>query len=265
MNTRICTGRADPRDMNGLKTYSQGSGTAQTPPRPCTLHLRLWKPVTDCSCCRTRGAIERAIEPEPPLSIAEGGVIRAGYNEELDSLRSLAFSGKAMDRGAAGKGTRADRDLLAQGGIQQRLRVLHRDHQHPPGASPDRIHPQTDTDERRALHHSRPEGIRREDPSCRGERILALETRLFNEVRAAVVGTQAEAIQTNAQPLAALDCYTSLAGVAAECEYVCPEVNESTVLEIEDGRHPVIERLLPPGEQFIPNDPSGWIPAANRS
>ncbi len=82
---------------------------------------------------------------------------------------------------------------------------------------------------------------------------MSLETQLFNEVRAAVA-LHAEAIQTNARLIATLDCFVSLADVAVECEYVRPEVNESTVIEIDDGRHPVIERLLPPGEKYIPND-----------
>ena len=84
------------------------------------------------------------------------------------------------------------------------------------------------------------------------ERILALETELFTEVRLKV-SAEADAIQANATAVAHLDCYTSLADVAEECGYVCPEVNDGTLLEIIDGRHPVIERLLPPGEHFEPN------------
>ncbi len=67
------------------------------------------------------------------------------------------------------------------------------------------------------------------------------------------------------QLIATLDCYASLAGVAVECEYVRPEVNESTVLEIEKGRHPVIERLLPAGGEIYPEMISGSAPTANRS
>jgi DNA mismatch repair protein MutS len=84
------------------------------------------------------------------------------------------------------------------------------------------------------------------------ERILALETELFTEVRLKVA-QEAETIQNNASALARLDCLTSLADVAAEYGYACPEVNEGTILDITDGRHPVIERLLPPGELYVPN------------
>jgi DNA mismatch repair protein MutS len=85
------------------------------------------------------------------------------------------------------------------------------------------------------------------------ETILALETRLFNEVRMKIA-EHATAIQTNAQMIAALDCFVALARVAVEYEYSRPVVNDSTLLHITDGRHPVIERLLPPGDKYIPND-----------
>ena len=85
------------------------------------------------------------------------------------------------------------------------------------------------------------------------ERILALETRLFNDIRLAVAG-ETDAIQATARALATLDCFSSLARVALDQEYTRPDVNDSTVLDIADGRHPVIERLLPPGEKYIPNN-----------
>jgi DNA mismatch repair protein MutS len=85
------------------------------------------------------------------------------------------------------------------------------------------------------------------------ERILALETRLYNDVRLRVA-EQAEAIQMNARLIAELDCFLSLASAAVEYNYASPDVNESTILEVTDGRHPVIEQLLPPGEKYTPNN-----------
>jgi DNA mismatch repair protein MutS len=85
------------------------------------------------------------------------------------------------------------------------------------------------------------------------ERILALETKLFNELRL-TIAEHATTIQTNAQMIAALDCFVSLATAAVEYEYCRPEVNDSSLLHITDGRHPVIERLLPPGDAYTPND-----------
>src|SRR5512141_2440469 len=82
------------------------------------------------------------------------------------------------------------------------------------------------------------------------EKILAIETRLFNELR--LYASQfAGTIQSNAYQIALLDCLTSLSQIAVENKYSLPDVNESEILLIENGRHPVIEKLLPVGEQYI--------------
>jgi DNA mismatch repair protein MutS len=85
------------------------------------------------------------------------------------------------------------------------------------------------------------------------EKTLALETQLFNDLRLHIA-EHAEAIQQNAQLIAMLDCFTALADVAVEYEYVKPEIDDSTSIVIAEGRHPVIERLLPPGEPYTPNN-----------
>ncbi len=85
------------------------------------------------------------------------------------------------------------------------------------------------------------------------EKILSLETKLFNELRMEIA-SHAESIQRNAQLIAMLDCFVSLADVAVEYGYNKPEINNKTRIEIQEGRHPVIERLLPPGEPYTPNN-----------
>ncbi len=252
MNTRICTGRANPRDMVGLKSI-----------------LKEVEGLKSCLAAARSGAlteardglktlqeiittIERAIEPEPPLSITEGGVIRAGYNEELDSLRSMAFSGKKWIADLQKKEReRTGISSLKVGfnnvfGYYIEITNTHREK-----IPTDYIRKQTLTNAERYIT---PDLKEYEEKILHAEeKLLSLETQLFNEVRAAVA-MHAEAIQTNARLIAMLDCFVSLADVAVECEYVRPDVNESTVIEIDDGRHPVIERLLPPGEKYIPND-----------
>ncbi|MGE5439406.1 MAG: DNA mismatch repair protein MutS, partial [Bacteroidota bacterium] len=84
------------------------------------------------------------------------------------------------------------------------------------------------------------------------EKIADLEYQLFNEIRQSV-SLQAEAIQTNAQLIAMLDCYLSFAECAVQYNYVKPNVNDSDVVDIMEGRHPVVERILKPGEKFTPN------------
>jgi len=252
MNTRICTGRANPRDVVGLKNILREVDALTS----CLVS------ATSVALVETRdglevlpaiaSTIERAIEPEPPLSITEGGVIRAGYNEELDSLRSMAFSGKKWIADLQKKEReRTGISSLKVGfnnvfGYYIEITNTHREK-----IPADYIRKQTLTNAERYIT---PELKDYEEKILHAEeKLLSLETQLFNEVRAAVA-LHAEAIQTNARLIATLDCYASLAGVAVECEYVRPEVNESTVIEIEKGRHPVIERLLPPGEKYIPND-----------
>jgi DNA mismatch repair protein MutS len=85
------------------------------------------------------------------------------------------------------------------------------------------------------------------------ENIENLEYHLFNEIRL-TVANEAENVQNNAKLIGMLDCYLSLAECAAEYKYVKPEINESDIIEIKQGRHPVVERILPAGEKFTPND-----------
>jgi DNA mismatch repair protein MutS len=85
------------------------------------------------------------------------------------------------------------------------------------------------------------------------EKTAELEAKLFNELRL-LIAAEAEAIQKNSQNIAVLDCVVSFAEVASENGYVRPEVDETTRIEIRGGRHPVIEKLLPPGEEYTPND-----------
>jgi DNA mismatch repair protein MutS len=252
MNTRICTGRANPRDMVGLKNIlREVEGLKSSLAAATSLALAEARDGLQ-TLQEIATTIERAIEPDPPLSITEGGVVRAGYNEELDSLRSMAFSGKKWISDLQKK----ERDRTGVSSLKVGFNnvfgyYIEITNTHREKIPTDYIRKQTLTNAERYIT---PELKEYEEKILHAEeKLLSLETQLFNEVRAAVA-LHAETIQTNAHLIAMLDCYASLAGVAVECEYARPEVNESTVLEIEKGRHPVIERLLPPGEKYIPND-----------
>jgi DNA mismatch repair protein MutS len=251
LNGRICTGRAGPRDLNAMQHILleietlRVSTVFMTCEELVALHTTL-TPLPDIVAL-----IHAAIEADPPAALADGGIIRAGYNGELDQLRELAANGKRW---------------IAEMQTQERERTgipslkvgfnnvfgyyIEITNTHRAKVPAEYIRKQTLTGAERyvtpALKEYEERILHAE------ERILVLETELFTEVRLRVT-TQAEAILTNAQALAALDCFVSLAAVAAEYEYVCPEVNEGPLLEIVDGRHPVIERLLPPGEHYTPN------------
>lgn len=196
-------------------------------------------------------AITRAIADDPPMKFEDGGVIREGFNAELDELRSLSFSAK---------------DWIANLQIKERERTgisslkigfnnvfgyfIEITHTHKDKIPKDYIRKQTMTNAERFIT---PELKEYEDKVLNAdEKILAIETRLFNELR--LYASQfASVIQNNGQQIATLDCLVSLAQVAQENRYTLPEVNEKDSLIIEEGRHPVIEQLLPVGEQYIPN------------
>lgn len=250
--TRICTGRATPRDVVALKFILIEISTLRTQTANLesdalkTIHSRLQHLPDIISL------IETGLEPDPPLSLVDGGIIKKGYNANLDELRNLALSGKTWI--AELQKTERERTgipSLKVGfnnvfGYYIEITKTHKDK-----VPENYIRKQTIATGERFIT---PELKEYEDKILHAEeKILALETQLFNDLRMEIAG-HAATIQTNAQMIAALDCFTSLASAAAEYGYARPDVNESTALEITDGRHPVIERLLPPGEKYTPNN-----------
>jgi DNA mismatch repair protein MutS len=252
LNTRICTGRATPRDMTGLQTILIATAGLQSVISPATSGLLRESREGLHPLPEIVSLLQSALEPDPPATLADGGVIRTGYNPELDEVRSLALGGKQWI--AALQKTERERTgipSLKVGfnnvfGYYIEITNTHREK-----APQDYIRKQTLANAERFVT---PELKEFEEKILHAEeRILALETELFQGLRLRIAG-HAETIQDDARILATLDCLCSLASVAVENRYVRPEVNDSTVLDIVDGRHPVIERLLPPGESYIPNN-----------
>lgn len=196
--------------------------------------------------------IEKEIMPEPPYLVAKGNVIAEGVNAELDDLRKIAYSGK---------------DYLLQ--IQQReseltgisslkvafnsvfgyyLEVTNTHKDKVPGTW---IRKQTLTTAERYIT---PE-LKEYEEKILGaeEKIIALEIRLFNDL---VIGLMdyISTIQLNASLIGRLDCLLSFATIAQKNNYVRPHLFENDILDIKDGRHPVIEKQLPVGEEYIAND-----------
>ena len=252
LNTRVCTARATPREMIALKSALQSVADARDAVRgastPPLAEVRDGLHVLP----GTVALLESGIEPDPPAALAEGGVIRSGYNQELDDLRALAFSGKQW----IAEMQRKERERTGISSLKVGFNnvfgyYIEITNTHREKIPADYIRKQTLTNAERYIT---PELKEYEDRILHAEeRILALETQLFNDIRLAVA-CETDAIQATARALATLDCFSSLARVALEQEYTRPDVNDSTVLDIVDGRHPVIERLLPPGEKYIPNN-----------
>lgn len=249
---RIATGRATPREVVQLRAM-----LTQLPPlkdllRPTVstlLHDLMEKihPMTELT-----EYLSRAIEDEPPAALADGGVIKRGYNAELDELRTLAHSAKEwIAQQQQAERARTGIPSLKIGynnvfGYYIEITNAHKDK-----VPSHYIRKQTLTNAERYIT---PELKEYEEKILHAEeKILELETQLFAQVRA-TIADHAPAIQESARALATLDCVLSLAIVACENNYTYPDVNDSTKIEIHDGRHPVVEKYLPPGEHYTPND-----------
>ena len=249
---KIATGRANPREVNQLKAMleiipdikSQISNL-----KSITLSA-LNKKLDSLSDLVT--SIRKAIADDPPLAIVDGGVIKNGYNKELDEIRALAFGAKDW----VAKHQQSERERTGISSLKISFNnvfgyYIEVTNTHKEKVPENYIRKQTLANAERFIT---PELKEYEEKILHAEEnILALETRLFNELRQ-MIAEHVGIIQTNAYAIAVLDCFVSLADVAVENKYVCPIVDDSMCIEIKDGRHPVIEKLLPPGEHYTPNN-----------
>jgi len=203
-------------------------------------------------CKSARERIENEIKPDPPNQVNKGNVIASEVSKELDELRHISHSGKDYIAGIQQKeSTATGIPSLKIGynnvfGYYIEVTNTHKD------KVPDNwIRKQTLVNAERYIT----EELKVYEEKILGaeEKIVALETNLFHDLIMSLVD-YIEAIQLNASLLAKLDCLVSFAQLAKENHYVKPVVNDDDVLEIKDGRHPVIEQQLPLDEKYIAND-----------
>ena len=196
--------------------------------------------------------IGAALVDDPPAGIRDGGIIRDGYSDELDEIRDIARNGKEYI-------ARIQKDLVDRTRIPSLKLGYNRvfgyyievTNAHKDKVPEDFIRKQTLVNAERYIT---PELKEIEEKILSSEeRSQVMEQELFLELLDAVA-EHAEPVQRNADALAQLDCLQSLAEVAYRYNYVKPSVNDGTAIEIRGGRHPVVERFLPQGEPFIPND-----------
>ncbi len=203
-------------------------------------------------CASIRDKIAKGINNDPPLLVNKGGVIADGVNQELDELRHIAYSGK---------------DYLLQ--VQQReseltgipsLKIAYNNvfgyyievrNTHKDKVPADWIRKQTLVNAERYITQE----LKEYEEKILGaeDKILILETRLYNEL-VAELADFIPAIQINATQIARLDCLLSFANAARANKYIRPVVADDDILDIKQGRHPVIEKQLPAGEKYIAND-----------
>ena len=195
--------------------------------------------------------IEQTLIDEPPIALGRGAVIASGVNEELDELRNLSSHGKdylvhLQDRESRKAGIPLKIAFNNVFGYYVEVRSQHT-----------KSVPETWTRKQTLVGAERyifPE-LKEYEEKILGaeERIAAIEARLYSELIARL-SRHIQLLQRNARTLAELDCLVSFASCAETNRYVCPVVDEGTVLDIKQGRHPVIEKQLPFGESYVPND-----------
>ncbi|MEP0547855.1 MAG: DNA mismatch repair protein MutS [Rhodothermales bacterium] len=248
---KVCTGRATPRDLVTLKlTLRQIPLLKQAlESETCETLAKVRDGLTLCT-----GLVERigaALDDEPPAKTDAGGYIRAGFSEELDDLRGIASSGKeTLARLQAEESKRTGIPSLKVGYNRVFGYYLEITNAHKDKVPDDYIRKQTLVNAERYITPALKQY--EEKILTAEERIVELEAQLFAELRMEVAEA-VEPVQRNARFLALLDVFCSLAEVAEQHGYVRPAIDDSRVLDITDGRHPVVERALPAGEAFIPN------------
>ena len=249
---KVAVGRATPRDVIQLRVALESvrrikaatAAAGQEQLRSMAEQLN--------TCDLIAGRILREVEPEPPLSVAKGGVIRPGVNAELDDLRAIAYSGKdyllALQQRLAAEHSIPSLKVAYNNvfGYYIEVRNTHRDK-----VPADWIRKQTLVGAERYITQE----LKEYEEKILGaeERIAALEQRLYDDLLQAI-GQYIPSMQATAQLTARLDCLLSFARIAARYRYVRPDVDDSHVLDIRKGRHPVIERQLPAGEEYVAND-----------
>ncbi|SDC59027.1 DNA mismatch repair protein MutS [Williamwhitmania taraxaci] len=250
--SRIAVGRVNPRELVQLRAalllidpIKEVCSQTGDP----TLKV-IGDQLNPCHVIRER--LQKELVDDPPVLIVKGNVIASGINAELDELRAIAFSGKdyllsLQQRESERTGiTSLKVSFNNVFGYFIEVRNTHKDK-----VPPEWIRKQTLVSAERYIT----EELKQYEEKILGaeEKILAIEQALFGELVLALLD-YISPIQHNASLLAKLDCLLSFAEVSTMYNYRKPELNEDFSLLINEGRHPVIERMLPQGEEYISND-----------
>lgn len=248
---RICTGRASPRDLSGLRHACMVLPALYETLSAANVDslLNLGNDISPLDDVKL--LIETRLADEPGASLKEGHVIRSGYNAELDELRELARGGKQwLAELKESESRRTGIPSLKIGFNKVFGYYLEVTHTHKDKVPENYIRKQTLVNAERYIT---PE-LKEFEEQILGaqERLALLEARLFSELRDEVA-KHSDRIQQNARTLARIDVLSTLAEISTALRFVCPLMHDGSDLEIEDGRHPVVERSLAPGDPFIPN------------
>lgn len=251
MMTRVIYGSATPREFKSLESACrQMPHLKQRLAQANSTYLReIYREIDPLE--DVRDLIERAIEEDPPAVLKDGGVIKGGYSEELDGLRQLVHGTKQILLEIENREKEKTGIKNLKIGYNRVFGYYIEITKSNLDLVPDTyIRKQTLTNCERYITQELKE--LEEKILTAGERILYLEQKLFEEVRARLSG-QLHRIQSTAQAVARLDVYCSLAQVAVNNHYCRPDVTQSDEIVIREGRHPVVEQLMN-GAPFVAND-----------
>ena len=247
---RIATGKAFPREVMQLSRGLALSGPIKDRLQGSEAISKLLKGLRNCD--RLLQEIVRVMDPEPAIQIGKGPVIAEGVDAELDELRALSAGGKdyllQMQQREAERTGIASLKIAYNNvfGYYIEVRNTYRDQ-----VPPEWIRKQTLVNAERYITE---ELKQYEEKILTAEdRIYSIETRLYGEL-VARIQQQIPDIQCNSRILAKLDVLSGFAEQAAARHYCRPDMNGGKALDIREGRHPVIETLMPPGEEYVPND-----------
>lgn len=250
--SKVSTGRVNPREMQQLKRSLANV-------QPTKLHLaNAQQPVLALladqlnPCAFLLDKIDRELQEDPPALANQGGIMRDGLNEELDSLRQIAYSGKDFLKQIL------EREIRRTGinSLKINYNKVFGYYIEVSNSNKDKV--PTDWIRKQTLANA--ERYITEELKIYEEKILTAEDKIYDlefKMFQHLVQSAAEyvaPIQQNARALAMLDCLIGFAEVAEHFNYVRPVISEGKTIDIREGRHPVVERQLPPGESYVPND-----------
>ena len=250
--SKIVLGRVSPREILQLKrALTAIQDIKQYSINSCCDILKKWVTKLD-GCNAICDLIDRTIMDDPAISIQKGAVIKTGISAELDELRRLSLDSKAyLERLQQQESERTGIPSLKISynnvfGYYIEVRNTHKDK-----VPEEWVRKQTLANAERYITAE----LKEYEEKILGaeEKILSLEAQIYNSL-INELASHAAVIQTNAAIAAQIDVILSFASAADEYHYVCPSISEDIVLDIKEGRHPVIENLMASGDRYIPND-----------
>ncbi len=250
--SKVCTGRANPREIIAVKTSLKKIPLIKDELKNFQVKTLAQLGESLSSLDKLVNKIQTSIVDHPPLSIADGGIIKSGFSVELDELRDISLHGKDWIANLQ----KTEREKTNISTLKVNFNKVFGYYIEVSNGQKDKV-PETYIRKQTLVNSERfitPALKEYEDKILNAEeKIYELESQLFNEVRL-MVAAESESIQLNARMIATLDCLISFSESAEQYNYVKPILSDDKKIDIVEGRHPVVERILPPGEKFTSNN-----------